>query len=410
MLPDSHSLSDDAPNSAVATISQESETTTESKTTSVPADDFSQPVSTTRVLHVINGEHYSGAERVQDLLGLSLPSFGYEVGFACLKPAEFSRYRQAVECPLEAIPMRGRFDLRPARRLAQMARNGGYALLHAHTPRTLFLTTIAARMARLPIVYHVHSPASNDSTRWWQDHLNATVEWFCMRRADGLIPVSESLGERLLKAGFSKNKVHPVPNGVPYRTTRDPRNLDQKDWTLGMVALFRPRKGTEVLLKALAQLRREGHPVRLLAVGGFETSEYESNLRALVRSLEIEEAVTWTGFTKEVDRELLKMDLMVLPSLFGEGTPMVMLEAMAAGVPIVASRVEGIPEVVRDRQEGLLVTPNDPQGLAGAVTRFIQHEVDWTEMHQAAIERHATHYSVESMARQVADVYQKILD
>ncbi|HEY2148536.1 MAG TPA: hypothetical protein VGH32_11400 [Pirellulales bacterium] len=69
-----------------------------------------------RVLHIINGEHYAGAERVQDQLALRLPEFGYEVGFACVKPNRFAKMRSAQASPLVAIPMRSRLDLRPALR------------------------------------------------------------------------------------------------------------------------------------------------------------------------------------------------------------------------------------------------------------------------------------------------------
>ena len=77
----------------------------------------------------------------------------------------------------------------------------------------------------------------------------------------------------------------------------------------------------------------------------------------LVEKLGVGDAIEWTGFTQNIAAELRVMDLFVLPSLFGEGLPMVVLEAMAAGLPVVASRVEGVPEAIRHREEGLLVEP-----------------------------------------------------
>src|SRR5688572_15463220 len=84
----------------------------------VSADRRTASTATRRVLHVINGEHYSGAERVQDLLAQRLPEFGFEIGFACVKPGEFSKRRAAREAPLIEMPMRCRFDVRVARQLA----------------------------------------------------------------------------------------------------------------------------------------------------------------------------------------------------------------------------------------------------------------------------------------------------
>ena len=80
-----------------------------------------------RVLHVINGEHYSGAERVQDLLGLRLPEFGYDVGFACVKPKRFPQERQCQTAELYELPMWSKLDLRVAKTLAQTVKFGGLA-------------------------------------------------------------------------------------------------------------------------------------------------------------------------------------------------------------------------------------------------------------------------------------------
>ena len=178
---------------------------------------------------------------------------------------------------------------------------------------------------------------------------------------------------------------------------------------MGTVALFRPRKGTEVLLEALAQLRAQGLPVRLRAVGGFETREYEREVKGLAESLGLADAIEWTGFTEEVDRELAEMDLFVLPSLFGEGLPMVVLEAMAAGVPVVATRVEGVPEAIRVGEDGLLAEPGDPGSLAQAIGRVVDGDVDWHALRTSALARHAEAFSERSMAAGVAGVYRRVL-
>lgn len=366
-------------------------------------------VPTCRVLHVINGEYYSGAERVQDLLALNLPKQGVEVGFACVKPGLFAERRSSRDTPLFEVPMRGRFDLRAAFRLARIARDHGYDLLHAHTPRTLLVASIAGILAKLPVVYHVHSPAAADSTNWWGNRINALIEWFCMTWISAAVPVSESLGRRTVASGFSPEMVHVVKNGVPAREVRPARSKDEQEWTLGSIALFRPRKGTEVLLDAIAELRKQELPVRLRAVGPFETDEYEKQLKERATRLGIDDAIDWTGFTSDVNAELAKMDLFVLPSLFGEGLPMVVIEAMSAGVPVIAARVEGIPEAVREGLDGLLFEPKDIQGLVAAVRKFIDGQIDWETIHSQEVERHAEAFSDEVMASGVADVYAEVL-
>src|SRR5262245_46032897 len=124
-------------------------------------------------LHLVNGEHYSGAERVQDLLAKQLPQFGCEVGFACVKPQRFPNARETKTAPLVEMPMRGRFDFRIVKQLADLCRNENYDLIHAHTPRTALVGRLAARRAGVPFVYHVHSPAGRDSTRRVLNNINA---------------------------------------------------------------------------------------------------------------------------------------------------------------------------------------------------------------------------------------------
>jgi glycosyltransferase involved in cell wall biosynthesis len=181
-------------------------------------------------------------------------------------------------------------------------------------------------------------------------------------------------------------------------------------WKLGVVALFRPRKGLEVLLEALAAMLSRGVDVRLLAVGAFETPGYEAAIREQVKRFELDDAIEWTGFTTDVGAELRRIDLLVLPSLFGEGLPMVVLEAMAAGVPVVASRVEGVPEAVVHRETGLLADPGSVSQLAAGVEAVVAGKVDYAALSRQARQRHGDSFSDRSMAAAVAKVYRELLD
>jgi glycosyltransferase involved in cell wall biosynthesis len=362
-----------------------------------------------RVLHVINGEYYSGAERVQDLLAARLPEFGYEVGFVCVRPGRFAADRQTQEVPLFPMPMRGRCDPRPIWNIARLIRREGYQLLHAHTPRTALLGRPAAAWAGVPLIYHVHSPACRDSTRSWRNWINAWSERWSLARAARLICVSRSLARHMQQERFGADRLRVVPNGVP----RSPR-LPQRDppagtWTLGSVALFRPRKGTEVLMDALARMRQHDMPVRLRLVGAFETPGYAAQLQALARRLGVADVIDWVGFTRDVDSELAKLDLFVLPSLFGEGLPMVVLEAMAAGLPVVGTDVEGVPEAVRDGQDGLIARAGDPDDLARAISEVVRGVYDWSTLREQAIRRHSERFSDRAMAGGVAAVYDEVL-
>ena len=360
-------------------------------------------------LHVINGEYYSGAERVQDLLAIQLPRSGYEVGFACVKPDRFPRVRQSA-VPLFETPMRSRFDLRASWQIADIVRRHGYTLLHAHTPRSALVATIAARLAKVPMVYHVHSPTAQDSTHRMRNWFNATNERIALRGAARLVTVSRSLGKHMQDAGYDESIVNVVPNGVPTPGVLRDATPPSSEWTIGSVALFRPRKGLEVLLAAMALLRKENVPVRLRAIGPFESTEYEGEIRSIVAKEGLEEVVDWTGFTDDVPAELATLDGFVLPSLFGEGLPMVVLEAMATGVPVVATRVQGIPEAIEHDRSGLLAAPGDPAQLAEQIRRLVTGHVDWSALREAAKQRHAEYFSDRAMALGVAAVYEELLN
>jgi glycosyltransferase involved in cell wall biosynthesis len=374
----------------------------------VPLTPARRPIAA-KVLHVVNGEHYAGAERVQDLLALALPEQGFETAFACVKPGKFAQARGALTTPLFELPMRSRVDLTSARRLAAIIREGHYSLVHTHTPRSAFVGRLAAAWSGVPVVHHLHSPTAFDTTHRLRNWLNAATERLSLSGVDAVIAVSQSLARYARRIGLASDRIHVVGNGVPCQGPLKPRPRPQSSWTLGMVALFRPRKGLEVLLHALAALKGANLPVKLRAIGSFETPQYEAAVKSLASELGVNALVDWRGFSAQVHEELSQLDLFVLPSLFGEGMPMVVLEAMAAGLPVVGTNVEGVPEVVRDGLEGLIVPPGDAHALAGAIERFVTSQVSWTTLRANAHRRQAERFSQQAMAAGVADIYRRVL-
>lgn len=370
---------------------------------------FPRPQSV-RVLHLINGEHFSGAERVQQLLGKRLPEQNVDPHFVCLKEGKFSEMCGLDPGKVSVQAMKSRVDFTLVRKIAQQAKEINADLLHAHTPRSALIASFVAKVTGLPWVFHVHSPTARDSTRALINRMNDWMERRTLRSSDHIITVSKSLRREMLKRGYGRQKINCIPNGVAEQIPIDAfHRINDEKWTLGMVALIRPRKGIEVLLEAMARVKQNAPNVKLDVVGAFETKEYEAEVMKLVRKLQLEAIVQFHGFTRDVPKAMRKLDAMVLPSLFGEGMPMVVLEALALGVPVIATKVEGTPEVVRDRIEGLLAEPRDPVSLAHAIEKFVSSRSRWTEMSQHAVERHRSKFSDVEMARRTAAVYRKML-
>lgn len=372
-----------------------------------------------RVLHVVNGEHFSGAERVQSHLGRCLPDLHVTADFACVKPGRFADMLEEHQSGIAGenwgqchrVPMRHRLDWTAVKRLARVMAEGEYELLHAHTPRTAMLASAVSKWSGRPWVYHVHSPAGRDCERAWSNRINAWIERRSLANCSHLITVSNSLREDTIQQGFPADKVTVVHNGVPaIRPARKSKPTIGGRWTIGMVALMRARKGLEVVLDALAILNNVGTEVTLRCIGPFETEAYRQQIDAQISDLGIGHLIDWVGFTQDVPAELARLDAMVLPSLYGEGLPMVVLESMAAGTPVIATSVEGTPEAIRHGIEGVLAEPRDAESLAEQIQALVSGQYDWQSMSDFAVTRHHQCFSDHTMAHGVAKVYRRILD
>ena len=380
------------------------------------------PRLTARVLHVINGEHFSGAERVQQLLGRRLPAHGVAVDFAMCKSGKFASHCGLPPESLHDFAMRSRFDRRGVERIAELHAATPYSLLHAHTPRTALVASLASRATGLPWVYHVHSPTARDSERRFRNWANAIVERRSLIRCDAVLTVSESLKAEMLRRGVPSAKVRVVPNGVePQTPIETAQRLCRSRWRFGAVALFRPRKGLEILLEAFDSLcgsycppagaadADRVPPYELQVIGGFESPAYEAEIRQRLERMRHRDRVTLEGFVADAPARMRELDWLVLPSLYGEGMPMVVLEAMAVGVPVVATAVEGTPEVVRDGLEGILAKPQDVASLAAALGKATESRGPWAAASRAAARRQQERFSDAAMAAGVATVYAELL-
>jgi glycosyltransferase involved in cell wall biosynthesis len=343
---------------------------------------------------------------VQDLLGSSLPDLGFDVGYLCVKPDRFARLRQSKDAPLWEVRVRHPWHGAAMRRIVRIVEQEGYELLHSHTPRSGWAALRVGRMLGLPVVHTIHDVSLGSPSgmaRWFLNRYTKRV----LKRADvvtAVSPATLSIAERY-RLGVDRVLIR---NGVPAAGPLPERTLPE-EWVAGTVALLRPCKGIEVMVRALGRLRSGGRKTRFRIVGRFETGRYEREILGLVASLGVGDSIDFVGFSDDVPAELRRMDLFVMPSTGPEGLPMVLLEAMAHGLPVVGSDVAGVSDVVRDRVDGRIFAAGDDAALAAAVEEFIQGRTDWQRMRREAQRRHQQDFSAQRMAAQTAEVYRRLM-
>jgi glycosyltransferase involved in cell wall biosynthesis len=220
---------------------------------------------------------------------------------------------------------------------------------------------------------------------------------------------------RLLRqsTGIGAAKLTTIANGVPVpRIDAADRAAARADFgipegapILGIVARLSPEKEHRTLLAAFARVRSVIPAARLLIVGDGPLRE---PLERQVVELQLGDRVHFAGFRADVDRMLAAMDLFVLCSTF-EGTSLTLLEAMGAGLPIVATAVGGTPDVLGGSENGLLVPPQEAEALSQSLISLLSDLDSARAMADRAQERMKAHYGIESMTQQYEDLYERIL-
>jgi glycosyltransferase involved in cell wall biosynthesis len=185
--------------------------------------------------------------------------------------------------------------------------------------------------------------------------------------------------------------------------------VDRATPLIGTVALLRPRKGIDDFLHAASLVVRSEPSARFVIAGRFETPAYETCMRRLVHELSLTDHIYFLGYRADVPDLLAALDVFVLPSLFGEGAPFALLEAMAASRPVIATRTEGNTEIIEDGRTGLLVPQNHPESMARAILHLlagdsIRHELG-ARARNAVLER----FHAETMTEKTEAFYSQIL-
>lgn len=358
-----------------------------------------------KIVHVETGMHlYGGAQQVAYLLE-RLGARGVDSVLVCPPGAAIGRHLAGCSVRVREVRCGGDADLGFILRLARVLRQERPHLVHLHSRRGAdVLGGLAARWAGVPAVLsrRVDNP---ESPRVAQRKYGLYARVIC---------ISEGIAEVLRSAGVPPARIRVVRSAVEAAPWRQPESrgafcaefgLPRSALLIGVVAQLIERKGHRVLFEAL---RRLAPPPGTLSLVVFGQGPRRAALEQQVRDTGLTGVVRFAGFRHDLPRWLGCLDLLVHPALM-EGLGVSLLQASAAGVPIIASRAGGMPEAVRDGVNGLLVPPGDAGALAAALAQLIEDQALRRALGAAGPRLIEAEFSPEAMMEGNLRVYQQLL-
>lgn len=300
----------------------------------------------------------------------------------------------------------GRFSPRNLSAVAGLLREQGADIAHLHGFASANFGRVVTQRLGILNVVHEHATLSNVPA------YQRLADRVLRRRTDAAIAVSESVREFMInERSVPPERIHVIGNGVDLErfgspdmraaeATRRSLGIPDDHRLVGTVTRLRAEKGPEFFLRAMPHILEEMPSVTFLVVGD---GPLRGSLEALARELGVERRARFLGFRTDVPELLALLDVLVISSLT-EGFPLSLVEGMAAGCPVVATRVGGMPEVARDGDSVLFVPPQDPEAIARRTLKILQEPDLGRELSRAAVEA-AAGYSVAGSARRLADLY-----
>lgn len=362
-----------------------------------------------KILHIIGGGEIGGAEQHVLTLLRNLDRSKYCPYLACLTPGPLAALAEPI-IPTQTFSMRHPLDLSLLPSLMRWIHRQEIDLVHTHGSRANLLGRIGAKFLKLPNVTTVHSSLAHDYLSPWSARLAIGLDRLTLPLTSGIITVSEYLANEVASRGGRRLKT--IYNGqapIPLVNTSALRNQFRNQWripydalVLGTIGRLHPTKGQLFLIEAATQLIKRFPKLHLLIIGD---GPLRPNLESELQKTSL--PYTLTGNLPRAYEALPAMDLFVLPSM-SEGMGLVLLEAMQMGVPIVASAVGGIPEVIRSGKDGLLVEPGNATELCKACTSLLENPNLAKSLVLSGYSRWPV-FSIERMVRATEAVYTSLL-
>lgn len=367
-----------------------------------------------RILHINSARTFAGGERHTADLAHALSARGHEV-YAVVAPRS-PLMKELEHLPVQNIfqlPLRNALDLGSAVRLSRLVREMGIEIVHAHVARDYPPAALATSRSRAELIL----------TRHLERPLKSLHKWTA-RRVARIIAVSEAVERSLLAQKiFPPHKIRRVPNGIDVeRFDERARSLDHEALRaslglgrarllVGITGELREHKGQEDFIRAARIVAQDFADVGFV-IAGDDTSprqEYRARLEGLVSELGLEGRVHLTGWLADVAELLPALDVFVSSSRV-EPFGLVMVEAMAAGVAVVATETGGAREIVSDGETGRLVPVQDIEALAKAISALLADEKKRERMGERGRERARSHFSLERMVAATESIYREVLE
>ncbi len=364
-----------------------------------------------KILHIIGGGEIGGAEQHVLTLLNALDQTRFTPHLICLTHGPFAALVRETNISTRTLPMHFPLDLTPLPSLVRWARQKGINLIHTHGSRANLLGRLGARWLGVPSITTVHSSLAHDYISPWSARMALALDHLTLPLTSGIITVSEYLAEEVaVRGGRNLETIYNGQAPIAYADLSSSRHQFRLQWEIpadalvvGTIGRLHPTKGHTAFIKAATQLHLKFPNLHLLLIGdGPLRQDLESELKQSTIPH------TLTGYLPQAYKALPAMDLFVLPSV-SEGMGLVLLEAMQAGVPIVASAVGGIPEVVRAGKDGLLVPPGDVEGFSAACSKIIDNPDLAKSLVLSGLSRWPK-FSIDSMVKETEQVYTRILE
>jgi glycosyltransferase involved in cell wall biosynthesis len=359
-----------------------------------------------------------GTERQVVNIGKGLDKSRFDLRFATLnKVGELLAECDEQSWAIDEYKIRRLYGLATMKKQIEFGktlRRSRTQILHAYGIYPNVFAIPAARLAGVPVTIGSVRDIG-DTYTFWQHQ----VQKYCLRLADHIVVNAEAIKRDLLQRGYDGKRLSVIPNGIDCERFGLPGNGEavRREWNIppgvpvvGVLARLLRIKGQDVFLRAAALIASNNPHVRFVIVGDNNIDhQYKEELKRLSARLGLEDRVVFTGFRTDVPDLLAALSIVVSPSLGLEGLSNSLLESMAAGLPVVATRVGGTPEIVEDGKTGLLVSPGDPEALAAAISRLLQDRLTAKRLGQSARHQVFSRYSLEQAVSSTERLYHDLL-